>query len=236
MPKNDAFSSCLPQTKPYIMMQPVDESKAGHALIDGIIEHRIASLLHEQNCTFGKFNKKTLKAREIELRTKMFRMSERLKRDFWPVTSNMDHIKKTTEERNKTEYHPSVVEGSSDAGKLWDSFVSNLNAADDTSESTFQRLKVFQSITSKPDTQTDLPHINHPKPTLASSQSSNALLSEATWKELLEGETGSWAAAKLTYNTKNAHMPKAYQNRCKYHKATSSNAYHLRTMVIFKLS
>lgn len=209
MPKNDVFTSCLPQTKPYVMMQPVDDSKAGHALIDGIIEHRIATLLHEQGCAFGQFNKGSLKTREAELKSKMVCMMDTLKRDFWPVTSNMDHIKKTTEERNKTEYHPSDLGGSSSASKLWDSFVSNINATDDTSESSSKRLSVFQSITSKQDTPTHLPHIKHTKPTTAPSQSSNALFSEATWKELLEGQTGSWAAAKYTYDAKNTRTYKA---------------------------
>jgi hypothetical protein len=208
MPKNDAFSSCLPQTKPYVMMQPVHDTREGHALIDGILEHRIGILLQTQGYSFATFNTELLEERELELKKKLLRMMDTLQRDFWPRTSTMDHIKKTTEERNQTEYHPSDVEGSNTASKLWDSFVLNLNASETDLEPSSKRLSVFESITSKDETDINLPHIANKKPAQTPTQLINQHFSEATWKELLEGQTGSWAAAKFTYDTKNAQMYK----------------------------
>lgn len=192
------------------MMQPVDDKKEGHAVIDGIIEHRIGTLLNEQGCSYSKFNKESLQDHESGLKNLFFRMMDTMKRDFWPVTSSMDHIKKTTEERNHTEYNPSKAEGSEGARELWDSFVSNLNATDELNP-TSKRLSVFQSITSKDETTTNLPHIKNKKPTQmpSSPRPSNYHHSEATWKELLEGQTGSWAAAKYTHDAKKAQMYKA---------------------------
>ena len=192
------------------MMQPVDETQAGHALIDGIIEHRIATLLHKQGCQFGKFfNEVSLDAREEELKAKLFCMMDTLSRDFWPVTSNMDHIKKTTEERTQTEYHPAEDEGSSNVSTLlWNSFLLNLSASTDEVEHSPYRLSVFRSIVAKQDTNTNtnLPHLKNKKPTpIPVYYSTNQQLSEATWKELLEGQTGAWAAAQYTYHMKNVH-------------------------------
>ena len=187
------------------MMQPVDETQAGRALIDGIIEHRIATLLHEQGFQFGKLpNKDSLDAREEELKAKLLYMMDTLSRDFWPVTSNMDHIKKTTEERNQTEYHIAEDEGPSDVSKLWYSFVFNLNATAEEVEQSSSRLSVFHSMTIKHDTNTNLPHLKNKKPPaqVPVNYSTNQHLSEATWKELLEGQTGSWAAAKYTSDIK----------------------------------
>ena len=189
-------------------MQPVDDSLEGHALIYDIIVHRIGSLLHEQGYLFGEFNNASLHEREAELKHKLISMMKTLERDFWPVTDNMDHIKKSTEERNQTEYHPSEVEGSSTT-KLWDSFVSNLNASDGIIEPSFERLPVFQCITSKKDTGTSLPHIKPMRYAQPLFQSSSHNFAETTWKELLEGQTGAWAAAKYTHDTKSSQMYKA---------------------------
>lgn len=209
MPKNEVFSSSLPQTKPYVMMQPVDDTKEGHDIIYGILKHRIDTLLIEEACSSDECNKKTLDEREAELKSKLLCMMGMLKREFWPVTSNMDHIKKTTEERNHTEYQPSDIDGAGNACKLWDSFVHNLNAKEDEVEPSPGRLSVFKSFTLEGDDSANLPHLTNKKPTQLPTQAINLHFSEATWKELLEGQPGSWAAAKYTHDMKKAQMYKA---------------------------
>ncbi|KAL7508561.1 hypothetical protein ACHAXN_005625 [Cyclotella atomus] len=204
IPKNDAFLSGLPQTKPYVMMQPVDDKQEGHDLIDDILQHRIGTLLAKEDCTYDECNKKTLDEKEAELKSILRCMMDTLKREYWPVTSNMDHIKKSTEERNHTEYHPSDVEDARNACKLWDCFVHNLNAKDDEVEPSSSRLSVFKSFTSKQDTITNVPHLMNKKPTQLPTQTSDLHVSETTWKELLEGQPGSWAAAKYTHDVKKA--------------------------------
>ena len=180
-----------------MIMQPVDDANEGHVLIGAILEHRIGMLLCDQGCRFGKLNAESLVEREGEFKSKLVLMTDRLKRDFWPVTSNMDHIKKTTEERNQTEYYPSSIEGSERAQRLWHSFVSNLS--EDSSELSYQRLPVFESITAKRDSKRNLPRL---KPTHPALQLNASPFAEATWKELLEGQTGAWAAAKYSHDSK----------------------------------
>ncbi|KAL3802210.1 hypothetical protein HJC23_001754 [Cyclotella cryptica] len=206
MPKNESFSAFLPPIKPYIMMQPVDDVREGHEFIDAILEHRIVTLLHLQGCQFDKLTAESLIDREMDIKSKFILLMNQLKRASWPVTKNMDHIKKTTEERNRTAYYPSDVEGSGSAHHLWNSFVSNLGSDRDPPATSSKRLPIFRSITAKRERMINLPHIKHKKRAQQKSEPNASSISEATWKELLEGHSGAWAAARYSHETKNGQV------------------------------
>ena len=63
LPRNESFSACLPLIKPFVMMQPVDDAREGHDLMDAILEHRIGTLLHSQGCLFNKLTAESLNHR-----------------------------------------------------------------------------------------------------------------------------------------------------------------------------
>eukprot|EP00970_Alexandrium_tamarense_P000857 scaffold99_cov193-Alexandrium_tamarense.AAC.3 len=209
MPANNWNKSRLPDIVPYVFMQPVNDDEVGLGLVEAILEHQIGSILLSQDSHLDKFpsGKAELDNCMIELEATFARMSANIKRYFWHKTSNMDHISKGQDERCRTVYTPSdngpVVKA------LWKSFTTNLSVDEktDTPFTTKKRLGVFSSIEERESTNSatkNLPHIKHAKP-LQKISPKTSLLSEATWKELLEDEvgyngTGAWSNAIKGYN------------------------------------
>ena len=49
LPNNDEFQRSLDASSPpFVLMQPVDDLKAGHALVQCILEHKVATLIRSQ--------------------------------------------------------------------------------------------------------------------------------------------------------------------------------------------
>jgi hypothetical protein len=198
MPNNEEFEMAFPTANPpYVFMQPVDDRKSGHDLIEAMLKHKVAAIL--------------LSECPVQL--------EDLMRDFalmrvdlehwaWSKTSNMDHFSKTKEEQNQTFYFPSEQHTTTTGqlcttARLYGSFVTNLNCEEGLeATSSVDRLSVFHGLMDGTGSfdDDDLPRIKHAK---ASQQAYNEdifnlsnhpkSLSEATWRELLLGEgDGSW--------------------------------------------
>lgn len=195
MPNNGEFEAVFPtSTPPFVFMQPVDDLKPGHDLVQSILEHRVTSILisrgfcfHDHPCQLEK------------LKHDFASMKADLKRWAWPKTTNVDHFSKTKEEQNQTAYSPSVA-WAKDAGTtsaIWKSFVTSLtcNTANDASSK--NRLPVFRSIMDKDEdiSVCSLPRIECARPieAIPSHTQHPESLSESTWREILLGQGyGAW--------------------------------------------
>ena len=198
---NKTFERNLPSSVPYVAMQPIDDFKAGHDLIEAILEHRIGTILYSMgSLNFDKFpnGKRDLDDRFKELETIFTGMKKRLTRWVWPKTSNMDHIPEPQETRNTTVYSPAVTPDQDTViPAIWSSFIKNLRWNVDLQPDSKRRLDVFHCITVDKSSGKDLPRIHHAKPSLIKKNPSS--LSEATWRELLLGENGPWKKAIESY-------------------------------------
>ena len=137
------------------------------------------------------FGKAELDNRRGELEKMLVRMKKHLAHQSWPKTCNMDHICKTTEERNQTAYYPNASSSQNAAiPSIWKSFVDNL-CVDHEKVSSKKRMEVFRSIAAKKSTTKTLPHI-YPAIFQTNNCAGRSSLAEATGKELLLGEEGQW--------------------------------------------
>jgi hypothetical protein len=194
MPKNSKFLSSLPTITPYVLMQPKDDCKEGHDLIDAIIEHRIGSLLTSQGYQYYWIN--NIEALQADF-SRLLKITEKW---VWPKLSRerMDAIfQKTREEHNKSKYAPlATCNKDATLPAIWNSFVSSL---DTNGPHQKKRLDVFVAVTSKDvKLKDELPHITNSRTKFISHES------EATWKELLLGEKGAWKKAKLDADERRA--------------------------------
>lgn len=206
MPNNAEFERSFSfATPPYVSMQPVDDIQVGHDLVKSILEHRVASILLTRGFRFHE-----LPAQLDKLGKDFARLKHDLERWAWPKTSNVDHLSKTMETRNQTEYCPPISkDGQADnISAIWKSFATSLDAAHNGSGAApKKRLSVFQSILGKADSvveSTALPRIEPTSYKVFSSLS----LAEATWREILLGEggnSGPWKKTIQFHMEKTAH-------------------------------
>ena len=191
MPNNKEFETCSPAPSPYVFMQPIDDSKAGHDLIKFILEHRVTAILLSRGFCF-QGNSKHLR----ELQKEFCRLKADLKLWAWPKTSRLDHFSKTKEDQNKTVYTPPSAEENTPAPAIWNSFVVNLSCLEGSTvpAALKKRLPIFHSFEDKAGVfGGDLPRLQG-----AVARSENKMvhlahsnsMSETVWRELLLGEGG----------------------------------------------
>lgn len=194
MPKNSIFQLSLPPITPHVLMQPKDDSKEGHRLIDDVLKHRICDLLtsHKIICNNGT---------DIEaIRADFARLRNADKKWMWPPL-NDEEVRKifqgTREEHTNHAYVPRTGEAGDILPSIWSAFCSSV--IDNGEQNEFKpRLDVFCSITSKRVKHScskgaKLPHI------MSSTTEFVSAHSEQTWKELLWGIDGPWHRAKQQY-------------------------------------
>jgi hypothetical protein len=164
-------------------MQPKDDCKEGHDLIDAILEHRINSILASQGCrSYWLNNFATLKA-------DFARLQKIAEKWTWPSLTKYQVngiFKKMREEHVNSEYVPiDVSEENMTLPAIWSTFVGEHQRK--------ERLDIFVSLTIQEEkgSYEKLPRITN-SPTKFVSK-----LSEDTWKELLLGEDGPWTNAKM---------------------------------------
>ena len=163
MPNNDEFQRCLDASSPpFVLMQPVDDLQAGHALVQCILEHKVATLI--RSLRLGYVGKLLTDERLLD-------EYNRLKLDLetwaWPQTTNRDHGAKMHEVRNRTAYVPperSIV------APLWVSFAKNLNVGTESLEDdpSKERLPVFRGFDDKADadaSKAGIPRLRSTSPT-----------------------------------------------------------------------
>ena len=184
MPKNETFESNLPTITPHVLMQPKDDCKEGHDLIDAILEHRINSILASQGCrSYWLNNFATLKA-------DFARLQKIAEKWTWPsLTKRQVNIivQKMREDHVNSEYVPiDVSEENMPLLAIWNTFVGEQHQMK-------KRLDVFVSLTIQEEkgSYEKLPHITNSRTKFVSK------LSEDTWKELLLGKDGPWTNAKM---------------------------------------
>ena len=187
MPNNQEFKASFSRlyTSPVVLMQPVDDLKAGHNLVRSILEHRISTILLAR----GFCPQERTSSRE-ELENRFNNQTAELKRWAWPKTSDTAHSSKRGDDKNQTAYSPSPSskEDSTVASRCWNSFVSNLDtSAPNVGE---KRLELFRrsSATKKVDLpqSTIVPRIERVDTEALSL--TEARLPQMTWRNLLLGE------------------------------------------------
>ena len=82
-----------PLTAPHVLMQPVDDLAAGHALVASILEHRVATILFARGRCFGERPQ-----RIGRLQADCARLKADLARWAWPRTADRRHLSKAKEE------------------------------------------------------------------------------------------------------------------------------------------
>ena len=184
MPNNQEFKASFSKSPPFVLMQPVDDLKAGHDLVRSIIEHRISTILLAR----GFCPHERTSSRE-ELENRFNNQTAELKRWAWPKTSDTAHSSKMGDDMNQSAYSPSPSskEDATVASRCWSSFVSNLDTSAPGVDE--KRLELFRrsSATKKVDLppSTIVPRIDRVN---IDALSLTEALPQMTWRNLLLGE------------------------------------------------
>jgi hypothetical protein len=184
-------------------MIPAEDDAESNLLIDGIIKHRIESIIFDMN------NKSHGQAQELRDRKQDLQKSFELlnsdrKKWMWPRREGLDRINYSTQAPpgNAINYTPDKFEsgdgGAHDIGKLWQGFVDSMNENNDEAQEHHKRLPVFHSICLRSD--------GRPVPRLPGSNDDGT---SSTWKQLVLGQRGKWLTARELYETKMKGSPPA---------------------------
>jgi hypothetical protein len=197
MPVNQKFVEAYDAADPFVLMQPVDDREDGHTLMQGMIKHRVACILHQ----LGFCLQEPVQALS-KLSDDFRRMKIELERWTWPKTTDTSHFLKPKEEQTQSKYLPKK---DTEASAIWSSFETNLSVvvADNNdisyNASATTRLSVFLNIEAKSKTTSDPAAVILSRIKSVDAKQGHLAHAEATWRELLLGENedrdGSWKRA-----------------------------------------
>jgi hypothetical protein len=197
MPMNQKFVEAYPAADLFVFMQPVDDRKECHTLMQDMIIHRVACILSE----LGFRLQEPVQALS-KLGDDFRRMKIELERWAWPKTTDMSHFLKPKEQQNQASYYP---EKDTEASAIWSSFETNIcNIVADSNDISINapaktRLSVFLAIEAKSTMTSNPATVILPRITSVDAKHDHLALAEATWRELLLGEgednVGSWKRA-----------------------------------------
>jgi hypothetical protein len=179
-------------------MIPAEDDAESNRIIDGIIGHRIDSIVLAK--TASDDNEEQV----LELINRKQRLQESFealdsfhKKWMWPQREGLSRITYSTQAPpgNAIIYNPKKAEGGNDGlrdiSNLWQGFVENMAVSNDEALEGKTRLPIFRSL--------ELRRERRRVPRLSRADNTGI---NSTWKQLLLGQSGEWSTARELYETK----------------------------------
>ena len=190
------FRSGGPTIDPFVYMIPAEDDEESNRIIDGIISHRVDTIILARNNPGDEERARELLDYKQKLQKSFEVLGSFHKKWMWPRREGLDRITYSTQAPpgNAITYTPKKIEQASEAlrdiSNIWQGFVESIAVNNEALECK-ARLPVFHSL--------GLRSEGRPVPRLPASDDDG---SNSTWMQLLLGQTGEWSTARELYETK----------------------------------
>lgn len=185
-----------PAIEPFVYMIPAEDDIESNNIIDGIIGHRIDTILLALNAPEDEERARALLECKQQLQTSFDALVSFHQKWMWPRREGLNDITYSTQAPpgNAITYTPKKAdkqaEGLRDISNIWQCFVENMAVGDKVLDGK-ARLPVFHSL--------GLRSESRPVPRLPRADNYG---SNNTWRQLLLGQSGEWSNARELYESK----------------------------------
>ncbi|KAL7520235.1 hypothetical protein ACHAWX_004968 [Stephanocyclus meneghinianus] len=196
------FRSGGPAIEPFVHMVPAEDNAESNRIIDGMIEHRIDSIVFAMSTSNdGEQEAQRLIIFKRQLQKRFFVLNSFHKLWMWPRREGLDRISYSTQAPpgNAITYSPMIKKARSnrevlhDISNIWQGFVESITDKGENTQQGNKRLPVFHSLGLRSEGRGPVPRLH---------RANDDGATNTTWKQLLLGQSGQWSIARELYETK----------------------------------